>query len=129
MNEPHDSEHLIEVNVRTEFLAEQSSPDENRFVFAYHIRITNSGSRAARLLSRHWIITDGEEHVQEVRGDGVVGEQPHLEPGEVFEYSSGAVLGTPVGSMHGSYTMIDDLGQAFDTPIAPFTLAVPRVLH
>jgi ApaG protein len=123
------SPHAIEVQVRTRFLPEQSTPDERRFVFAYTIRIHNAGGIAARLLSRHWLITDDEGKVQEVRGEGVVGEQPWLRPGDDFEYTSGAVLETPIGTMQGSYQMLADDGTRFDAPIAPFTLSVPRVLH
>jgi ApaG protein len=119
----------IKVQVQSEYLAEQSNPDESRYVFAYHVRITNTGRNAARLLTRHWIIMDGEARIQEVRGDGVVGEQPQLAPGGSYEYSSGAVLETPVGSMHGSYGMIDEEGQRFEAPIPAFTLAIPRLLH
>ncbi|MFZ5724562.1 MAG: Co2+/Mg2+ efflux protein ApaG [Pseudomonadota bacterium] len=119
----------IDVRVRSEYLAGQSDEAAQRFVFAYHIVIRNTGTVAARLLSRHWIITNGNQQVQEVRGEGVVGETPHLAPGEEFRYSSGAVLATPVGSMHGSYRMVADDGVHFDAPIAPFTLAVPRSLH
>ena len=121
--------HAIEVQVRTRFLPEQSTPDERRFVFAYTIRIHNAGRVAARLLSRHWLITDDEGKVQEVRGEGVVGEQPWLRPGDDFEYTSGAVLETPLGTMQGSYQMLADDGTRFDAPIAAFTLSVPRVLH
>ena len=121
--------HAIEVQVRTRFLPEQSTPDERRFVFAYTIRIHNAGRVAARLLSRHWLITDDDGKVQEVRGEGVVGEQPWLRPGDDFEYTSGAVLETPLGTMQGSYQMLADDGTRFDAPIAPFTLSVPRVLH
>lgn len=124
-----DTNHDIRVRVRAEYLPEQSSPAQSRYVFAYHISIHNEGLLPARLLTRHWVITDGDERVQEVRGDGVVGEQPLLAPGEHYEYSSGTVLETPVGSMHGSYGMMDDHGQPFDAVIEPFTLAVPRVLH
>ena len=98
-------------------------------MFAYTITIRNEGTVPARLLSRHWIITDANGKVQEVVGDGVVGEQPHLEPGEGFRYSSGAILETPVGSMQGRYRMVADDGEHFDAPIAPFTLAVPGLLH
>jgi ApaG protein len=119
----------IDVRVKSEYLPEQSNPDESRFVFAYHITITNTGAESARLLTRHWVITDGEARVQEVRGDGVVGEQPELAPGQSYKYSSGTVLVTPVGSMHGSYGMIDAHGQHFDAPIPAFTLAIPRALH
>ena len=123
------SPHAIDVQVRTRFLADQSAPDERRFVFAYTIRILNCGQVAARLISRHWLITDDEGKVQEVRGDGVVGEQPWLRPGDDFEYTSGAVLETPIGTMHGSYQMHADDGTRFEAPIAPFTLSVPRTLH
>ena len=121
--------HAIEVHVRTRFLPEQSVPDERRFVFAYTIRIHNAGRVAARLLTRHWVITDDEGKVQEVRGEGVVGEQPWLRPGDDFEYTSGAVLETSVGPMQGSYQMVADDGTRFDAPIAAFTLSVPRILH
>ncbi len=121
--------HRICVEVETEYLDEQSDPKEERYVFAYTITIRNEGDAAARLLGRHWIITDANGKVQEVRGDGVVGEQPHLQPGQGFRYSSGAVLETPVGSMHGSYHMLGDDGQHFEAPIAAFTLAMPGLLH
>ena len=119
----------IRIQVRTDYVDEQSEPDSGRYVFAYTITISNSGNVAAKLLSRHWIITDANGKVQEVSGDGVVGEQPHLQPGEEFRYSSGAVLETPVGAMQGLYRMQSDDGADFDAPIAPFTLAVPGVLH
>lgn len=119
----------MRVEVVTNYVAEQSEPDIGRFVFAYTITISNLGSIPARLLSRHWIITDANGKVQEVQGDGVVGEQPHLNPGEQFRYSSGAVLETPVGAMQGLYHMETDSGASFDTPIPPFTLAVPGLLH
>lgn len=128
-NEAALYEHDIRVQVRTEYLPDQSNPAESRYVFAYHVKITNEGSQPARLLTRHWIIMDGEARTQEVRGDGVVGEQPRLAPGETYEYTSGTVLDTPVGSMHGSYGMIDEAGQSFDAAIPAFTLAIPRVLH
>ncbi|MEJ2603297.1 MAG: Co2+/Mg2+ efflux protein ApaG [Gammaproteobacteria bacterium] len=121
--------HHIRVDVSTNFLDERSQPALDRFVFSYTITIANTGSVAASLLSRHWVITDANGKVQEVRGDGVVGEQPHLNPGEMFRYSSGTVLETPVGSMQGSYQMLADDGVAFEAPIAPFTLAVPGLLH
>jgi ApaG protein len=117
------------VQVLTDYVDEQSEPDADRYVFAYTITIANTGNVAAKLLSRHWIITDANGKVQEVTGDGVVGEQPHLRPGEEFRYSSGAVLETPVGAMQGLYRMEADDGVFFDAPIAPFTLAVPGVLH
>ena len=115
----------ISVEVETSFVDEQSDPNERRYVFSYTITIRNEGEVPARLLTRHWIITHGNGKVQEVRGDGVVGEQPHLKPGQGFRYSSGAVLETPVGAMQGSYEMIDDDGQRFDVPIRPFRLAMP----
>ena len=118
----------IRIQVATNYVDEQSEPDEGRYVFAYTITITNEGEVAAQLISRHWVITDANGKVQEVSGDGVVGEQPHLDPGEVFRYSSGAVLETPVGAMQGLYRMKADNGISFDAPIAPFTLAVPGVL-
>ena len=121
--------HQIHIDVLTRFLSEQSTPEEGRFVFAYTIRIRNGGAVSARLLSRHWIITDDNGKVQEVRGDGVVGEQPWLRPGDEFEYTSGAVLETALGTMRGSYQMLADDGTSFDAPIAPFTLSVPRTLH
>jgi ApaG protein len=122
-------QHAIEVIVATRFLEDQSIPEEDRYVFAYTIRIVNLGDVPARLLSRHWIITDANGKVQEIRGEGVVGEQPWLRPGEHFEYTSGAVLETPLGTMHGSYQMLADDGTAFDALIDPFTLSIPRTLH
>lgn len=119
----------IAVHVISEYMAEQSNAAENRFVFAYHVRIENHGRLPAQLLSRHWIITDGNQKVQEVRGEGVIGEQPTIMPGETYEYSSGAVLQTPVGSMQGSYQMRDATGETFETPIPIFTLASPMALH
>ncbi|MDH3305093.1 MAG: Co2+/Mg2+ efflux protein ApaG [Gammaproteobacteria bacterium] len=119
----------IRIQVATSYIDEQSEPDADRYVFAYTITISNNGDVAAKLLSRHWIITDANGKVQEVSGDGVVGEQPHLNPGERFRYSSGAVLETPVGAMQGLYRMETDSGASFDAPIAPFTLAVPGLLH
>jgi len=120
-----------EVTVRPEarFLAEQSDPDKNQYVFSYTITITNTGDVAAQLLSRHWIITDAEHNVQEVKGLGVVGQQPLLKPGESFEYTSGASIPTAVGTMQGSYQMKAEDGRAFDAPIPLFTLSVPRTLH
>ena len=121
--------HQIQVDVETAYLEEQSEPAEHRFVFAYTITLRNAGQVPAKLLTRHWIITDANGRIQEVRGEGVVGEQPHLQPGQGFRYSSGAVLETPVGSMHGSYQMLGDDGQQFDAPIAAFSLAKPGLLH
>ncbi|MGH8196392.1 MAG: Co2+/Mg2+ efflux protein ApaG [Woeseiaceae bacterium] len=119
----------ISIEVATDYIDDQSEPDIGRYVFAYTITIANMGSTPAKLISRHWLITDANGKVQEVRGDGVVGEQPHLNPGEKFRYSSGAVLETPVGAMQGSYRMEADNGTSFDAPIPPFTLAVPGLLH
>lgn len=119
----------ITIEVATDYVVEQSEPEVGRYVFAYTITIANTGGRAAKLLSRHWVITDANGKVQEVSGDGVVGEQPHLHPGESFRYSSGAVLETPVGAMQGRYRMRTDNGDDFYAPIPPFTLAVPGVLH
>ena len=119
----------IRIHVATDYVGEQSEPDADRYVFAYTITISNTGEVPAQLISRHWVITDANGKVQEVSGDGVVGEQPHLNPGEEFQYSSGAVLETPVGAMQGLYRMKADNGVSFDAPIAPFTLAVPGVLH
>jgi ApaG protein len=121
--------HKIRVEVSTSYLDEQSSPSEQRYVFSYTITIRNEGQRSAKLLTRHWIITDANGRVKEVRGEGVVGEQPHLEPGQGFRYSSGAVLETPVGTMEGSYQMVDADGEHFDAPIAPFRLAIPGILQ
>jgi len=117
------------IDVATAYVDEQSEPDADRYVFAYTITIRNEGEVPARLKSRHWVITDANGKVQEVNGDGVVGEQPHLKPGEQFRYSSGAVLETPVGAMQGLYRMEADNGARFDAPIPPFTLAVPGMLH
>ena len=119
----------FKIDVATNYIVDQSEPDVGRYVFAYTITIENLGDLPARLLSRHWVITDANGKVQEVKGDGVVGEQPHLNPGETFRYSSGAVLETPVGAMQGSYRMKADNGTHFEAPIPPFTLAVPGVLH
>lgn len=119
----------IEVLVQTAFVPEQSAPEQNHFVFAYTITITNRGTAAATLMQRHWVITDANNRVQEVRGDGVVGRQPHLAPGESFRYTSGAILETPVGCMEGSYSMVADDGMAFEAPIAAFNLSRPHILH
>ena len=119
----------IRVQVSTNYVDDQSRPESGRYVFAYTITIANNGDVPVRLISRHWVITDANGKIQEVSGDGVVGEQPHLNPGEKFRYSSGAVLETPVGAMQGLYRMEADNGVEFDAPIAPFTLAVPGVLH
>jgi ApaG protein len=117
------------VTVRTTYLADQSDIDNSQYVFSYTINITNTGNVAAQLISRHWVITDSNNKIQEVRGLGVVGEQPLLEPGASFEYTSGTMLNTPVGTMQGSYQFTAVDGTQFDVPISPFTLAMPRVLH
>ncbi len=124
-----ESRNDIRIQVATNYVDEQSEPESDRYVFAYTITIRNSGTVPATLMSRHWVITDANGKVQEVSGDGVVGEQPHLEPGEEYRYSSGAVLETPVGAMQGLYRMQADNGDNFDALIAPFTLAVPGMLH
>ncbi len=124
-----ESRYQIDVNVETRYLPEQSTPQQNRYAFSYTVTLCNSGTNAAKLMTRHWIITDGNGRVQEVRGAGVVGQQPHLQPGQSYTYSSGTVMTTQVGSMHGSYQMVADDGTHFDAPIAPFRLAVPGALH
>ncbi len=123
------TKYQITVVPRAAYLAEQSDPSRSQYVFAYTITITNSGEAAATLISRHWIITDADHHVQEVKGLGVVGQQPLLKPGESYEYTSGASIPTPVGTMRGTYQMRADDGHEFDAQIPPFTLSVPRVLH
>jgi ApaG protein len=119
----------IDVAAATRYLAEQSDEAAGRFVFAYTITLRNTGSVAAQLISRHWIITDAQGLVQEVRGLGVVGAQPLLEPGQSFEYTSGAAIATAVGTMKGAYQMVATDGTRFEAPIPEFTLSVPRVLH
>ena len=119
----------LTVEPKAAFVADQSDPAKDQYVFTYTITITNTGSIAAQLLSRHWIITDADHKVQEVRGLGVVGQQPLLKPGESFEYTSGASIPTAVGTMHGTYQMMAEDGKAFDVPIPSFTLSVPRTLH
>lgn len=121
--------HKIRVDVSANYVGEQSKPEQGHYAFSYTITIRNEGQVAARLLTRHWVITDANGKVKEVRGEGVVGEQPYLRPGQGFRYSSGAVLETPVGAMQGSYQMVADDGAQFDAPIAPFTLAMPGMLH
>ena len=119
----------IQVDVETRYIEEQSRPDDQYFVFAYTITISNRGDQPARLLNRHWIITDSNQRIQEVRGEGVVGEQPHLKPGEQFVYTSGTMLETSVGTMRGSYEMQADDGSLFQAPVDEFVLSTPRVLH
>jgi len=130
-NRPMATEKKYEVSVsaQTQYLADQSDDAASRYVFAYTIKIRNTGSITAQLISRHWIITDARDQVQEVRGLGVVGAQPLLKPGESFEYTSGTAISTPVGTMRGSYRMAAEDGTHFDAPIPEFTLSVPRVLH
>jgi ApaG protein len=119
----------ITVVPKATYLAEQSDPGQRKYVFAYTITVTNTGAVAAQLVSRHWIITDADHQVQEVKGLGVVGQQPLLRPGESFEYTSGTSLATPVGTMRGAYQMRAEDGHGFEAPIPPFTLAAPRTLH
>ena len=119
----------IRIEVVTAFLKEQSAPEDGRYAFSYTITLRNDGEQPAKLMSRHWIITDANGKVEEVRGDGVVGEQPLLNPGQGFRYSSGAVLDTPVGTRQGSYRMRAADGQQFEAPIPTFRLAVPGLLH
>ena len=124
-----DHRYEISVATRTAYIPEQSDAHRGRYVFAYTITITNTGDVPAQLVSRHWIITDANDQIQEVRGVGVVGEQPHLRPNESFEYTSGTAIATPVGTMRGSYQMVAEDGTHFDAPIPEFTLSMPRVLH
>jgi ApaG protein len=124
-----EATYQITVGVSTTYVEDQSQPEQNRYVFAYTVTLRNTGRTAAQLMTRHWIITDATGQVQEVRGDGVVGEQPRLEPGESYRYTSGAVIETPVGTMTGSYHMIADDGVGFEAPIPMFRLSVPNVLH
>jgi ApaG protein len=119
----------ITVTVQPRYVPEQSDEAANRFVFAYHVTIINTGSVAAKLLNRHWRISDSDGQEQEVRGQGVIGEQPHLKPGEGFEYFSGVAIASPVGTMRGSYQFIADDGATFEAAIDQFILSVPRVLH
>ena len=127
MNEPGLNE--IKVDVETRYIEDQSNPEQNYYVFAYTITIKNKGRQNAQLLTRHWVITDSNSKIQEVRGDGVVGEQPLLKPGEQFIYTSGTMLETAVGTMKGSYQMLADDGAHFDATIEEFVLSTPRVLH
>jgi ApaG protein len=126
---PDANKYRIEVQPVAQFIPDQSDPEENRYLFAYTITIRNIGEVPAQLVSRHWIITDAHDEVQEVRGLGVVGKQPLLKPGESFQYTSGSALNTPVGTMKGTYQMVAEDGTHFDAEIPEFTLAMPRVLH
>ena len=118
---------LIEVQPR--YIAAQSKPGENKYAFAYTVKISNIGSISVKLLHRHWMITDSNGKVEEVRGEGVIGKNPYIKPGEAFTYTSGALIATSVGVMQGKYTMLSDLGEEFDAPIPQFTLSIPRTLH
>jgi ApaG protein len=124
-----EKKYEVTVSSQTQYVAEQSDEESGRFVFAYTITIRNKGSLPAQLVSRHWIITDARNQVQEVRGLGVVGAQPLIKPGESYEYTSGTAIATPVGTMRGSYQMVAEDGTHFDAQIPEFTLSVPRVLH
>ena len=126
---PDKQQYQIQVQVETNYIREQSEPDDNRFVFAYTITITNKGKVPAQLLSRHWVITDANNKVQEVRGEGVVGEQPYLAPGDTFRYTSAAMIETPVGCMQGEYQMVADDGVEFDAEIPVFNLSTPHTIH
>jgi ApaG protein len=123
------SQYQFTVSVKTSYLPEQSDPERRQYAFAYTLTIRNTGQVAAQLIARHWIITDSERHVQEVKGLGVVGHQPLLQPGEQFEYTSWAVIETPVGTMRGSYFCVAEDGERFDAPIDEFALHMPRTLH
>ncbi|MBL8521577.1 MAG: Co2+/Mg2+ efflux protein ApaG [Betaproteobacteria bacterium] len=123
------SKYSVQVTAQAFYLADQSDEENDQYVFAYTIRITNTGTVTAKLISRHWIITDADSQVQEVRGVGVVGEQPVLKPGQSFEYTSGSSLGTSVGTMRGTYHLTAEDGTRFDATIPEFTLSVPRVIH
>ena len=124
-----ENNNKINIKILPTYIAEQSDPYNDHYVFSYTVTIRNEGKKPARLLTRHWIITDGDGQVQEVRGEGVIGKQPHLSPGEDFEYTSGTFMNTPVGTMRGSYQMITDSGETFEADIPNFTLAVPNTLH
>jgi ApaG protein len=126
---PESSKYEITIVPKATYVEDQSDPSKDQYVFAYTITISNTGNISAQLVSRHWIITDANGKVLEVKGLGVVGQQPLLKPGESFEYTSGTHLETAVGTMHGAYQMIAEDGQQFDAPIPSFTLSVPRILH
>ena len=125
----NDQPYNIRVLVETTYIQDQSEPDQGRYVFAYTITITNMGEKSAQLMNRHWIITDANNKVQEVRGEGVVGEQPYLSPGDSFQYTSAAMIETPVGSMQGNYQMIAEDGVEFNAEIPAFNLSTPHILH
>jgi ApaG protein len=119
----------IRIRVQSAYIPERSSPDEQQWFFVYKVQIANEGNETAQLVSRHWIITDANGHVEEVKGPGVVGEQPVLAPGESFEYTSACPLPTPFGSMHGTYQMVSTTGARFDIRVAPFSLSAPHTIH
>jgi ApaG protein len=125
MSNPYE----IDIEVETSYMADHSEPDKDRYVFAYTITLVNRGSISAKLLTRRWIITDADNRIEEVEGEGVVGEQPTLKPGEGFRYTSGTVVETPVATMHGTYKMLAEDGNTFDTDIPQFVLSAPRILH
>ena len=125
MSNPYE----IDIEVETSYMADHSEPEKDRYVFAYTITLVNRGSTSAKLLTRRWIITDADNRIEEVEGEGVVGEQPTLKPGEGFRYTSGTVVETPVATMHGSYKMLAEDGNTFDTDIPQFVLSAPRILH
>jgi len=124
-----DKNYAISVDVQPAYIAEQSDPMNNQYVFSYTVTIKNTGNIPAKLITRHWIITDGDGETQEVKGEGVVGETPYLKPGEDYSYTSGTMMKTPIGTMHGSYQMIADDGVSFDAEIPSFSLNVPNMLH
>ena len=124
-----ENKYRITVSAQAFYVEDQSDPDKNHYVFGYTIKVTNNGDVAAQLVSRHWLITDSNHRVEEVRGLGVIGQQPTLQPGESFEYTSGCPLATPVGTMRGEYQMVAADGTQFEAQIPEFTLSVPRVLH
>ncbi len=124
-----ESGNNFNIDVEAQYVESESEPNDDRYIFAYTVTIINEGSKPAKLLSRHWVITDGNGKVQEVKGKGVVGEQPHLKPGEGFQYTSGAMLETMMGTIGGTYQMINDDGEEFDAEIPEFLLTTPRVLH
>ena len=124
-----DTTYAINVDVQPAYIAEQSDPKNNQYVFSYTVTIKNTGNIPAKLLTRHWIITDGDGETQEVKGEGVAGEKPYLKPGEDFCYTSGTMMKTPIGTMHGSYQLVADDGVSFDAEIPSFSLNVPNMLH
>lgn len=128
-NMSNETDYNISVTVDSQYIEAESNPEANRFVFAYTVKVQNKGNIGAKLISRHWIITDANNRTQEVKGKGVIGEQPYLKPGESFEYTSGTMMETPVGSMHGTYQMIANDEHSFDAIIEPFTLALPKILN